>query len=157
MNKVIIMGRLAADPELRRTQSDIPVARFTVAVSRYSKENPNLTDWIDCVAWRSNAEFISKYFGKGRMILIEGSIKTGSYEDKNGNKRKSVDLLVDRAEFCGDKANSGGGSGSGGGFSNAYGAAPGSPSDPFSNMSTSFESGSDDDFSVIASDDDLPF
>lgn len=157
MNRVIIMGRLAADPELRRTANDVAMVRFTVAVSRYSKDNSNQTDWIDCVAWRSSAEFISRYFTKGKQILLEGSIKTGSYEDKNGNKRKSVDVIVDRAEFCGDKGNSGSGSSSGGGFSNAYGSAVGAPDDPFGGMSTSFESGSDDDFSVISSDNDLPF
>lgn len=156
MNKVIIMGRLAADPELKRTQSDIAVVRFTVAVSRYSKDNSNQTDWIDCVAWRSTAEFVSRYFSKGKQILVEGSIKTGSYEDKNGQKRKTTDVLVDRVEFCGDKG-SGNSNDGGGGFSNAYGAAPGSSNDPFNNMSTSFESGSDDDFAIIASDDDLPF
>ena len=127
MNKVIVMGRLTADPEIKQTQNGVSYCRFTVAVGRYSKDKQS-TDWIDCVAWRGMAEFIGKYFGKGKMILIEGSIQTGSYEDKNGNKRKSVDLLVDKAEFCGEK-----------------------------NSGSSGRDNPVNDFAMVTSDDDLPF
>jgi len=148
MNRVVLSGRLAADPELRRTPNDISVTSFTIAVKRpFSKD---ATDWIDCVAWRQNAEFISRYFGKGKMILLEGVLQTRTYEDKSGNKRKAVEVQVDRAEFCGDKGSDSGGTG-GGGFSGAYDLQPASE------LPVSFESGSDDDFSVIATDDDLPF
>lgn len=152
MNRVIIMGRLAADPELRRTPSDISVTSFTIAVNRQrQKDGTQNTDWIDCVAWRHNAEFISRYFGKGKMILVEGALQTRTYEDKNGNKRKAVEVLVDRAEFCGDApSKNGGGSG---GFDDGFNQAPSS----FGAPSGGFEMGSDDDFSEIAGDDDLPF
>lgn len=149
------MGRLAADPELKRTSSDIPFTNFTVAISRYSKEDPNRTDWIDCIAWRQSAEFITRYFGKGRMISLEGSIQTRTYTDKNGNNRKAVEVLVDRAEFCGDKGTNSGSYSSG--FSGNY--DPGSPP-PVSGQQTSaaaISSGSDDDFTVISDDEDLPF
>lgn len=107
MNKAIMMGRLAADPELRRTANDTAVTSFTIAVNRqYAKEGNTPTDWIDCVAWKQSAEFIYKHFHKGKMILIEGSMQTRSYEDREGNKRKATELVVDRAEFCGDKIES---------------------------------------------------
>lgn len=107
MNRVIIMGRLASDPELRTTANGISVARFTVAVSRYTKDSRGQTDWIDCVAWRGTAEIVERYFSKGKQILVEGSIKTGTYDDKNGNKRKSVDVVAERVEFCGSRDDSG--------------------------------------------------
>lgn len=103
MNNVIIMGRLVAEPELKRTPSDLSVTSFTVAANRMKgKDGTQIVDWIDCVAWRHNAEFICKYFEKGKPILLEGAIQTRTYEDKNGNKRKAVEVLVDHAEFCGD-------------------------------------------------------
>lgn len=154
MNKAILMGRLAADPELRRTPNDIAVISFTIAISRpFSKDGVQQTDWIDCVAWRQTAEFISRYFNKGKMIMIEGSIQTRTYEDKTGNKRKAVEVLVDRCEFCGDGNRNN--TNASGGFSGAYGSP--STADPMQGMSASFESGSDDDFATISSDDDLPF
>ena len=103
MNVVIIMGRLTKSPELKTTNSGISVTSFTVAVNRnYSKDGE--TDFINCVAWRNTAEFITKYFTKGQMIAIKGSLQQRSYEDKNGNKRTSFDVLVDTADFCGSKS-----------------------------------------------------
>ena len=102
MNVVVIMGRMTKDAELRTTQSGISVTSFTVAVNRnYSKDGE--TDFINCVAWRNTAEFISKYFTKGQMIAIKGSLQQRSYEDKNGNKRTAFDVVVEQADFCGSK------------------------------------------------------
>lgn len=106
MNIAIIMGRLTADPELRTTQSGISVCSFTVAVDRYSKDKESKADFIRCVAWRQYAEFISRYFGKGKMIAIEGSIQVDSYTDKDGNKRQQTNIIVNKANFCGDKSSS---------------------------------------------------
>ena len=86
LNRAIIMGRLVADPELRQTPNGVSVITFTVAVDRnYSRDRERQTDFIDVVAWRQTAEFVSKYFSKGKMIIVEGSIQTRSYEDRNGN------------------------------------------------------------------------
>ena len=87
------MGRLVADPELRQTPNGVSVITFTVAVDRnYSRDRERQTDFIDVVAWRQTAEFVSKYFSKGKMIIVEGSIQTRSYEDRNGNKRRAVEV-----------------------------------------------------------------
>lgn len=111
MNKSIIMGRLTAQPELRQTQSGIASCRFTVAVNRRFK-NANGeydADFITCVAWRQTAEFVSKYFGKGSMICVEGSLRTGSYQDRNHSDvtHYTTELYVDNVEFCGSKQNNG--------------------------------------------------
>lgn len=104
INSVILMGRLTADPELRTTQSGISVCSFTVAVDRYSKDKESKADFIRCVAWRQSAEFISRYFSKGKMIAIEGSIQVDNYTDKDGNKRQQTNVIVNKANFCGDKS-----------------------------------------------------
>ena len=102
------MGRLTAEPELRTTQNGISVCSFTVAVDRkYETNGKRETDFINCVAWRQTAEFISRYFHKGSMIAIDGSIQQRQYADKNGNKRNAFEILVDNANFCGSKAESG--------------------------------------------------
>ena len=105
INNATIMGRLTADPELRSTQSGTSVVQFTVAVDRdYQKQGEERqADFINCVAWRQTAEFISRYFGKGRMIAVEGSIQTRNYEDKHGNKRTATELIVNKAHFTGEK------------------------------------------------------
>lgn len=105
LNVVNLQGRIVAEPELKRTQSDISVLSFTIAVDRdYTpKGQDKQTDFIDCTAWRQTAEFVSKYFHKGDLILVQGSIQTRSYEDKNGNRRKAVEIQVDKAHFCGSK------------------------------------------------------
>ena len=106
LNNVTLMGRLVADPELRTTHNGISVTSFAIAVDRgYAKSNEERqTDFIDLVAWRQTAEFITKYFKKGSMIAVEGSIQTRTYEDKNGNKRKAVEVVVNNVHFCGSKS-----------------------------------------------------
>lgn len=106
LNNVVLMGRLTADPELRHTAMDIANVKFTIAVDRnYTKAGEEKkADFIRVVAWRQTAEFISNYFHKGDMIAITGSIQTDSYEDKNGNKVFTTDVIVDRASFCGSKS-----------------------------------------------------
>lgn len=106
MNSTWLMGRLTDAPELKKTTSGISVCSFTVAVSRAVKGGENKADFIDCVAWRGTAEFISKWFGKGEMISLRGKIQTRSYEDKNGNYRKVVEVVAEEVKFCGSKRNS---------------------------------------------------
>lgn len=111
MNKSIIMGRLTAQPELRQTQNGTASCRFTVAVNRRFK-NANGeydADFIPCVAWRQTAEFVNRYFSKGSMICVEGSLRTGSYQDRNHSDvtHYTTDLYVDNVEFCGSKQNNG--------------------------------------------------
>ena len=105
LNTCVIMGRLGQDPELKTTQSGVAVTSFSVAVQRDRKPQGGdyISDWIDCVAWRGTAEFICKYFGKGRMIALCGSLQTRAWEDKNGSKHKAVELVADKVSFCGDK------------------------------------------------------
>ena len=107
MNNVILMGRLTADPELRTTNNGLNYCRFTVAVDRYSKGEDKKTDFINCVAWRQTAEFVERYFSKGRMIAVQGSIQTGSFTNKDGAKVYTTDVLVDKVHFCGDKRDEG--------------------------------------------------
>ena len=107
MNKVMIMGRLTADPELKNSPSGIASCRFTVAVDRgfTNKQGERETDFIGCVAFRNTAEFISKYFRKGKMILIEGSLRNNNYQDRTYSDMMhySYEVFADKAEFCGDK------------------------------------------------------
>lgn len=106
MNKVILIGRLTADPELKQTQSGIASCRFTVAVNRPKyKDNAQETDFINVQTWRGTAEFVNKYFEKGKMIVVDGSIRNNNYEDKNGVKHYSMAVLADKVEFAGDKSN----------------------------------------------------
>ena len=106
MNSVSLMGRLTADPELKTTQSGLSFCRFTVAADRYSKDDEDKTDFISCVAWRSTAEFICNYFLKGNKIALIGSIKTGSYTDKDGRKVYTTDVNTDKVFFCESKKES---------------------------------------------------
>lgn len=100
MNKVIIMGRMAGDPELRTTQNGTSVTSFTVAVDRPKmKDREQETDWIDVVAWRQTAEFICRYFGKGSPIIVSGTLQSRNFEDKAGQKRKTIEVLADGVEF----------------------------------------------------------
>jgi single-strand DNA-binding protein len=105
LNNAVIMGRLTKDPELKTTANGISVTSFTIAVDRkFNKQGEEKqADFIDIIAWRGTAEFISKYFRKGSMIAVQGSIQTRMYEDKNGNKRKAVEIVADEVSFCGDK------------------------------------------------------
>ena len=106
INCAFIMGRLIADPELRTTPSGISVTSFCVAVDRsYVKSGEERqTDFINVVAWRQTADFVTRYFHKGSMIAVQGSIQTRSYEDKNGNKRTAVEIVADKVSFCGSKS-----------------------------------------------------
>ena len=102
LNNVIIMGRLTRDPEIRRTGSGVAVASFTVAVDRDfadKQSGERETDFIDCVAWRSTAEFVSKYFAKGSMAIVSGRLQVRSWTDKDGNKRRSTEVLADSVYF----------------------------------------------------------
>ena len=122
LNHITIMGRLTRDPELRRTGSGVAVASFTVAVDRDftggdGKEKE--VDFIDCVAWRNTGEFVSKYFTKGRMIVVSGRLQIRSWTDKDGNKRRTAEVVADSVYFAGSKPD--GNSNHGG---NSYGSAP---------------------------------
>ena len=113
MNKVILMGRLTADPELRQTQSGISSCRFSIAVNRKfsnKQTGEREADFIRCVAWRQTAEFINRYFKKGSMICVEGELRQANYQDKNnpGITHYSYEVHVDSAEFTGSKSESGG-------------------------------------------------
>ena len=132
LNRIILMGRLTRDPELRRTGSGTAVASFTVAVDRdfgKSENGEKETDFIDCVAWRQTGEFVSKYFTKGRMAVVSGRLQIRNWTDKDGNKRRSAEVVADNVYFGDSKRDGDSGSSYGG---NAYGgnsyAAPAAPS-----------------------------
>ena len=102
LNHITIMGRLTRDPELRRTGSGVAVASFTVAVDRdfgKSESGEKETDFIDCVAWRQTGEFISKYFTKGSMIVVSGRLQIRGWTDKDGNKRRTAEVVADNVYF----------------------------------------------------------
>ncbi len=105
MNRVILMGRLTKDPELRYSQSNNPlaIARYTLAVDRRVKGNEKETDFINCIAFGKNAEFTEKYFKKGQRVLIEGRLQTGSYTNKDGQKIYTTDIVVETQEFADGK------------------------------------------------------
>ena len=105
LNKVILMGRITTDPELKHTPSNVAVCSFSLAVNR--RFNRNETDFIDIVAWRQQAEFISKYFTKGQQMVVCGALQTRTWEDKSGNKRKSVEVVVDEVHFADSKRTAG--------------------------------------------------
>ncbi len=148
LNSVILMGRLTADPELRTTSGNLSMVTFSVAVERnyQSQGQEKQTDFINCIAWRHNAEFISRYFRKWQMIAIQGSIQQDSYEDKaTGAKRSRLEVLVDRAHFCGSKSETYG--------QNSDDRYPSSVQQP-----TSYQNSGSEDFSdIAAAEDDLPF
>lgn len=108
LNKVIIMGRLTRDPELRRTQGGTAVTSFTMAVDRdfKSQSGEKETDFIDVVAWRNTGEFAAKYLAKGRMAAVEGRIQVRDWQDKDGNRRKSVEVVADNVYFADSKRDS---------------------------------------------------
>ena len=103
INKMILQGRLTADPELRQTQSGISVCSFTVAWSEKRNEIETKC-FLRCTAWRGTAEFLSQYFSKGKEIVVEGKLNTREWEDADGNKRSSIELAVDTIHFCGSKS-----------------------------------------------------
>ncbi len=101
LNKAILMGRLTRDPELRYTQSNLPVIRFSIAVdrNRIGQNGERQTDFIDIVAWRKTAEFVSQWFAKGQMIVVVGSIQSRRWQDKNGNNRTSIEVVAEEVQF----------------------------------------------------------
>lgn len=138
LNTAILMGRLTADPELKTTNSGISVTSFCVAVDRrYQKDGEKQADFLNVTAWRQNAEFICKYFHKGSMIAVQGSIQTRNYEDKNGNKRTAVEIVADNVSFCGSKAEA---------------AAQTAQNAPRPSVNTT-----NDDFTPLNTDNDFPF
>lgn len=111
LNHIVIMGRLARDPELRRTQTGTPVASFRLAVERDFKDKASgerITDWIDVTAWSYTADFVSKYFTKGRMAVVSGRLQTQEWTDRDGNKRRSVGVVADSV-YWGDARRDGDG------------------------------------------------
>ena len=124
LNHIVIMGRLTRDPELRRTGSGIAVASFTLAVDRDfggRDGGEKETDFIDCVAWRQTGEFVSKYFTKGRMAVVSGRLQIRSWTDKDGNKRRTAEIVADNVYFGDSKRDGEGGNAYGG---NTYGGNP---------------------------------
>ena len=105
LNKIILMGRLTRDPELRQTRSGTKVASFSLAVDRdfAGQDGKRETDFIDCVAWRGTAEFVERYFSKGDAIGVDGRIQVEDYTDKNGNKRRRFEVVADQVSFVGGK------------------------------------------------------
>lgn len=111
LNHIVIMGRMAKDPELRRTQSGTAVTSFRLAVDRDFKDKQTgarATDWIDCVAWRGTAEFVEKYFSKGSLAVVSGRLQMRDWTDKDGNRRISAEVQADSIYFGGSKRDEGG-------------------------------------------------
>ena len=159
LNHIILMGRLTRDPELRRTGSGIAVASFSVAVDRDfggKDGGEKKTDFIDCVAWRQTGEFISKYFTKGRMIVVDGRLEMRDWTDKEGNKRRSAEVIVNNAYFGDSKRDGDSGSSYGG---NPYGGSSYSaPAPAPSYGGYSAPSAPASDFAMLDDDDaQLPF
>jgi single-strand DNA-binding protein len=142
INNVILMGRITHDLEIKQTQSGVAVMQFSLAVERRYRgaDGVHETDFINCVAWRQQAEFIGKYFRKGRMIAIEGNLRTRTYDDKNGTKHYVTEVYVDNVSFTGEKADS----------SNDYGNSY------QQNSRNNYNNTPSDDFDII-SDDGVPF
>ena len=147
LNKIILMGRLTRDPELRRTGTGTAVTSFSLAVDRdfKSQSGEKETDFIDIVAWRSTAEFVSKYFTKGRMAVVEGRLQIRDWTDKDGGKRRSAGVVADNVYFGDSKRD--------GGDSSGYSAAP-----AYKNAAPSNFNAGGSDFAEIGEDDgELPF
>jgi single-strand DNA-binding protein len=142
INKVILGGRLTADPELKETQSGVPVCSFTLAVNRrVAKDQEQKADFINCTAWRKTAEFIHNYFRKGSSLCVAGSIQTRSWEDNNGNKRYATDVVVDEAMFVDGKNDAG----------------QGGTSNPTTYIPEAYNTQRGANFEPVGGSDDLPF
>ena len=142
INMVALMGRLTYEPELKTTPSGVSVIRFQIACDRsYQKAGEERkADFIDCVAWRQTAEFISRFFHKGSMIAVEGTLQTSNYTDKSGNNRKQVEVLANNVSFCGSKSETG------------TVSRPAAPEQP-----PVYQNANQSDFEEITDDEDLPF
>lgn len=175
LNHIVLMGRLTRDPELRRTQAGLPVASFRLAVDRdFAPKDggERQADFIDIVAWRGTAEFVSKYFAKGRMAVVSGRLQMRDWTDKEGNRRTSAEVVADNVYF-GDSRRDGDGQGQQGGYNNnrSYDPAPsgnygggqsyggqGGYASQGSYGGSSYASQSGSDFADLTDDDgDLPF
>lgn len=166
LNKAILMGRLTRDPELRHTQSNMAVASFTLAIDRGRKDasGNKQTDFIDCVAWGRQAEFLTQWFQKGMLAIVVGRIQSRNWEDKNGNKRVSIEVVCDEISFGETKKSREENAYSGGGYDRApqgdsYGAPQSgsysAPAAPTFDLPTG-----DSDFAELSDDDDegdVPF
>ena len=160
LNKIILMGRLTRDPELRRTGTGTAVTSFSLAVDRdfKSQSGEKETDFIDIVAWRSTAEFVSKYFTKGRMAVVEGRLQFRDWTDRDGNKRRTAEVIADNVYFGDSKrdAEAGGYVAPSGGFgapAGGYAPPPAAPSGGYS-----APMGGGDQFAELSDDDgELPF
>ena len=157
LNVVAIMGRLVADPELRTTQSGTNVCSFRIACDRnFARQGEQRqADFIDIVAWRQQAEFVSKYFQKGSLIAIDGSIQTRQYQDKNGNNRTAIEIVANNVNFAAPKSANAAPMGDAG-----YGAPTAAPAPrPAAQAAPapSYSAGSNDDFALIEDEGDLPF
>ncbi len=154
LNKVILGGRLTAEPELRTTQSGVSVLTFTVAVNRSyraSADQQPQTDFITVVAWRQTAEFVSRYFHKGSSICVLGSIQTRSWQDQNGQKRYATEVLADEVNFVDSKSESSGSS------YRQNNSAPAYTPDSYGEPAYQSGSGSVPQFEEMSNEDDLPF
>ena len=147
MNSICLMGRLTGDPELKTTQSGVSVTSFSVAVDRAyrSKDQERQTDFINCVAWRGTAEFISRYFRKGQRIALQGSLQSRKYTANDGSQRTVFEVVVDNAFFCESKGG------------NAGGAPYDSQIPVISEAKPAFSTANSGDFEDILTDEDLPF
>ena len=142
-NLVVLTGRLTADPELKTTQSGVSVTSFSIAVQRRCKSGEEAqTDFINIVAWRQRAEFVSKWFKKGQLVAVEGSIQTRRYTDKDGNNRTVFEVVANNVHFAERRDAS---------------SAPASVVNDVAAAAPSFSNTGADDFSELPSDDDLPF
>ncbi len=141
LNMVALMGRLVADPELRHTQNQVPVTSFRIAVDRtyQQKGQERQADFLDIVAWRNTAEFVCRYFHKGQLVAVQGSIQTRKYTDRDGNNRTAFEIVADHAFFAEPKKDGGGG----------YNVAV--------PQAAAFSTAGAGDFEEIIEDDDLPF
>ena len=150
LNRIILMGRLTRDPELRHTQTGTPVASFSLAVDRDFKDKTTgekSTDFIDIVAWRQTAEFVSRFFTKGRMAVVEGRLQIRDWTDKDGGKRRSAEIVADNVYF-GDSKRDGAGD---------FGGAPASYSAPMGGRNAAPMGGQSDFAEIGEEDSELPF
>ena len=159
LNKIILMGRLTRDPELRHTQTGTAVASFSLAVDRDFKDKATgdrTTDFIDVVAWRQTGEFVSRYFTKGRMAVVEGRLQMRDWTDKDGNKRRSAEVVADNVYFGDSKRD-----GEGGGYDRGFGQggyAAGGYSAPAAPSGYGAPPADGDQFAELSDDDgELPF
>ena len=167
LNRVILMGRLVSDPELNTTPSGVSVTTFRLAVDRsYVKQGEERkADFFDIVCWRSTAEFVCRYFGKGSMIALEGQLQSRTYQAKDGTNRYVVEVVADNVSFTGERRDQNRGGSQYGGSQyggsqyngNQYGGSQQAYQEPAPQPQTSYQSGSNADFQDMPLDDDLPF